>query len=230
MPHRKVTGWALIAGATALIFAVGIHPHQGSVGSGENTAARNLSAVTVVLASFGVLGVGFSRLLRSFAAQPWKDVAVIALALAGICGSLAGVIGHLAVPRLVAQMNAAEEPAKAIVDVVIANDSAMSGALAQTSFAAWAVGAICLSISMLRDDAAGKVLGGWGIALGIFILLALGTGRLQVSLHNVGLLVLGSGVWLIAFGVRLLANASLIDRQRRSAGCQEDVDRFRRET
>ena len=216
MQSQKVTGLALVVGALAMIVAIAIHPHHGPVDSGGDMAARNLIVVVTVLASFGTLGVGFLRLLRSTAPQPWNDVAAAMLALAGVCGSLAGITGHLVVPRLIAQVSAADEAEKAMVDVVIANDLTLSGALAQTSFAAWAISVVCLSISMLRSSLGWKVVGGCGIALGFFILLALGIGRLQISLHNVGLVVLGSGIWLIAIGLGLSANKSFVELRSRS--------------
>ena len=209
---QRVTGLALVAGALAMIVAIAVHPHHGPVDSGGDMAVRNLIVVVIVLASFGMLGVGFLRLLRSTAPLPWNDLAGVVLALAGVCGSLAGITGHLVVPRLIAQVNAADGSEKAMVDVVIANDLVLSRALAQTSFAAWAIGAMFLSISMLHSSSGWKIVGACGIALGFFILLALGFGRLQISLHNVGLVVLGSGIWLITIGLGLSANKSFVER------------------
>jgi len=216
---QRVTGLALVVGALTMIVGVAAHPHHGPVDSGGDMAARNLVVVVIVLASFGMLGVGFLRLLRSMAPQLWNDVAGVVLAFAGICGSLAGIIGHVTVPRVIALVNAADGSEKAMVDVVIANDSALSRALAQTSFAAWAIGVACLSISMLRSSSGWKIVGAWGIALGFFILLALGIGRLQISLHNVSLVVLGSGIWLIAIGLGLSANKSFFELRPRSMDC-----------
>ena len=219
MQSQRVTGLALVVGALAMIVAIAIHPRHGPVDSGGDLAARNLVVVVIVLASFGMLGVGFLRLLRSTAPQPWNDVAGVVLALAGVCGSLAGITGHLVVPRLIAQVNAADRWEKAMVDVVIANDLVLSGALAQTSFAAWAISVLCLSISMLHSSSGWKVVGACGITLGFCILLALVLGRLQISLHNVGLVVLGSGIWLIAIGLGLSANKSFVELRPRSLDC-----------
>jgi hypothetical protein len=49
--------------------------------------------------------------------------------------------------------------------------------------------------------------------------LALGIGRLQISLHNVSLVVLGSGIWLIAIGLGLSANKSFFELRPRSMDC-----------
>ena len=84
-------------------------------------------------------------------------------------------------------------------------------ALTQTSFAAWAIGVLGLSISMLHSSPGWKVVGAGGIALGLCILLALTLGRLQISLHGIGLVVLGSGIWLIAIGSGLCANRSFAE-------------------
>lgn len=211
MQSQKVTGIALVLGALTMIAAIALHPHHGSAESAEGQAARNLIIAVVVLASYGILGVGFTGLLRLMAPQPWKDVAGVALTFAGVCGALAGITGHVAVPRLIAQVNAADETEKAVVRFVIASGSASSEALAQTSFAAWAIGAACLSIVMMHRSAGWRIVGAWGLALGFLILLALGWGRLQISLHNVGLVVLGSAIWLIAIGSRLAAPKSFVE-------------------
>jgi hypothetical protein len=209
MQSRKVTGLTLIVGALAMIVAIAVHPHHGPA-AGES-AWPNLIVIVMVLGSFGLLGIGFLRLLRLTAPQPWNDVACIALAIAGICGSLAGIIGHLVVPRLVQHVNAADQSDQAMVNVVVVNDMILSASLVQTSFAAWAIGVVCLSISMLHSSTGWKVVGAWGIALGLGIVLALVFGRLQISLHNIGLVVLASGIWVIATGAGLAANKSFAE-------------------
>ena len=211
MQSHKVTGLALIVGALAMIVAIAVHPHHGPVASDGNMAWLNLVVIVIVLISFGMLGVGFLRLLRLTAPQPWNDVAFVALALTGVCGSLAGLIGHLVIPRLVEQVNAADKADQAIVNVVVANDLILCKSLTQTSFAAWAIGVVCVSISMLHSSSGRKVVGECGIALGLCILLALALGRLQISFHDVGLVVLGSGIWLIAIGSGLCANKSFAE-------------------
>lgn len=206
MQSHQVTGLALIVGALAMIVAIAAHLHLGRVESAGDMAWPNIVVIAIVLASFGLLSVGFLRLLRSTAPQAWNDVAVVVLALAGACGSLAALTGHLVIPRLVESVSAAGKSDQAIVNVVVANDLILSVALMQTSFAAWAIGVLCLSISMLRSSSGWKVVGACGIALGLFILLALLLGRLQIALHDVALVVLGSGIWLIAIGSGLCAN------------------------
>lgn len=219
MQSQKVTGLALIVGTLSMIVGIAIHPHHGPVAgdsAGQNNAFANTVVIVIVLGSFGLLGVGFLRLLRSTAPHPWNDVACIALAIAGICGSLAGIIGHLVVPRLVEHVNAADQSDQAIVNVVVANDMILSASLVQTSFAAWAIGVVCLSISMLHSSTGWKIVGACGVALGLGIVLALVFGRLQISLHNIGLVVLASGIWVIAIGAGLSANKSFAELPPRS--------------
>jgi hypothetical protein len=197
-----------------MIVGIAIHPHHGPIAG--DSAGQNLVVIVIVLGSFGLLGVGFLRLLRSTAPQPWNDVACIALAIAGICGSLAGIIGHLVVPRLVQHVNAADQSDPAMVNVVVVNDMILSASLVQTSFAAWAVGVVCLSIWMLHSSTGWKIVGACGIALGLGIVLPLLLGRLQISLHNIGLVVLASGIWVIAIGTGLSANKSFAELPPRS--------------
>jgi hypothetical protein len=216
MQSHKVTGLALIAGALTVIVAIALHPQHGSVESAgdsawPNNASTNLVVIVIVLASFGMLGVGFLRLLRLTAPQPWNDVARVALVLAGVCFSLAGLIGHLVVPRLFDYVNALDNADQAIVKIVVENNLILSAALMQTSFAAWATGVLALSISMLQSSPGWKVVGTCGIALGLLILVALLLGRLQISLHGVGLAVLGSGIWVTTIGSGLAANKSFAE-------------------
>lgn len=219
MQSRKVTGLALIVGTLSMFVGIAVHPHHGPGAGdspGQSNAFANTVVIVIVLSSFGLLGVGFLQLLRSTAPHPWNDVARIALVIAGICGSLAGIIGHLVVPRLVQHVNAADQSEQAIVNIVVANDMVLNASLVQTSFAAWAIGVVCLSISMLHSSTGWKIVGAYGIALGLGIVLALALGRLQISLHNLGLVVLASGIWVIALGAGLSANKSFAELPPRS--------------
>jgi hypothetical protein len=102
----------------------------------------------------------------------------------------------------------ANEAEHIIVDLLLSHDAALIATVAQTMFATWAIGVLCLSISMLRSGLIWKVIGLYGIAMGLFLLVTLALGRLDIHLHDIGLAVLASGIWLIAIGSALCANKS----------------------
>jgi hypothetical protein len=210
MQSRRVTGVILIAGVLAMIVGVAAHLHHGPVGSSADAAWQNLIVAVIVVGSYGTLGVGFVRLLRSITPQLWNDVAGVALVFAGICGTLAAVAGHVVVPRVLERMQGGGAM-HAYANPIVVNGMIFSSSLAQTSIAAWAIGVLCLSIGIFHGHTGWKVVGASGVVLGFGILTALALGRLEVTLHNVGLVVLTSGIWVCAIGVGLAANKCFAD-------------------
>ncbi len=203
MQSHQVTGLVLIVGALAMLSGIFAHHHGPH---GGLTEGQHLVVAIIVVSSFVITGVGLMRLLRSSPPNLTNDFACIVLALAGICGSLAAVTGHVGVPRFMHLQDETNEAEHTIVDLLIAHDAALVATIAQTMFATWAIGVLCLSISMLRSGLIWKIVGSCGIALGLFLLATLALGWLDMHLHDIGLAVLASGIWLIAIGSTLCAN------------------------
>lgn len=200
MESSRVTGAMLIAGVLSMILGVAAHPHHGPVGSSADQVWRNLVVAAIVVGSYGMLGVGFLRLLRSMSPRLWKDFAGVALAFAGICGALAAIAGHVVVPRVLQHMSRSDvlqSPAEPIA----VNEMIFSATLAQTSLVAWAIGALFLSADMFRLSWGWKILGACGVVLGLCLLAALAQGQLEITLHSVGLVTLASGIWIGAIGI-----------------------------
>lgn len=208
MQSRQVTGVVLIAGIVAMIVGIAAHPQHGPVESSSDAEWRNLVVAVIVVGSYGALGVGFLRLLRSMTPRPWNDVAGVALAFAGVCGAVAAVVGHVVVPRFLERAGR-DDTMQALANLVIANDMILSFTLAQASLVAWAIGVLALSIALFHGRSGWKLVGASGVVLGLLILIALALGRLELSLHNVGLVVVASGIWVSAIGAGLCANKSL---------------------
>ena len=205
MQSHQVTGLVLIVGVLAMLSGIFAHHHGPH---GGLTQGQHLVVAIIVVGSFVITGVGLMRLLRSSPPQLSTDFASILFALAGICGSLAALTGHVGVPRFRHLQDEVNEAEHAIVDLLISHDAALVATITQTMFATWAIGVLCLSISMLRSGLVWKIIGSCGIALGLVFLVALTLGRLQMHLHDIGLAVLASGIWLIAIGSALCANKS----------------------
>lgn len=84
----------------------------------------------------------------------------------------------------------------------------ISVTLAQASCVAWAIGTVLLSVSMFQSGAGWKLVGASGVVLGLLILTALALGRLEFTLHNVGLVALASAIWVGAIAAGLCRNQS----------------------
>jgi hypothetical protein len=207
MESRQVTGVVLIAGVLGMLAGITAHPHHGPVAPGDDVAWQNLVVATIVVSSYGVLGVGFLRLLRSMTPQLWNDVAGVALAFAGICGALAAIAGHVVVPRLL-EHSAAADTGQVQASLIIKNEMILSVTLAQTSFIAWAIGMVLLSVAMFQGGVGWKIVGACGVALGLLIVTALALGRLEFTLHNIGLVALASAIWVVAIAVGMCRNQS----------------------
>lgn len=201
MQPNRVTGLTLILGALAMFGGIAAHPHHGHAEAGGER--QHIIVAVIVIGSFVILGVGLSRLLRMCASRFDRDLALVVLTLAGACGTLAAVNGHVVVPRFIEGVGTDEKANPAIANVVVAHDLILSSALAQVMIAAWAISALSLSISMLRSGIVGNVIGLGGVLLGLLLLSLLVTGRFSITLHDVGLVVLASGIWLIAIGSSL---------------------------
>lgn len=204
MESRQVTGVVLIAGILAMLAGIAAHPHHGPRAPGADMVWQNLVVAVVVVGSYGALAVGFLRLLRSLTPQLGNDVAKVALAFAGLCGALAAIAGHVVVPRLLEHTEATDTAQ--VQNVVIKNDMILSVTLAQTSCVAWAIGVVLLSVAMFQGGGGWKMVGAGGVALGLLILTALAHGRLEFTLHNVGLVALASAIWVGAIAVGLCRN------------------------
>lgn len=207
-PHQA-TGLILILGALTMIGGIAAHPHHGHAESGGDGQQQHTVVTFIVISSFIILGVGLLRLLRLCASQLPRDLALVVLTLSGSCGSFAAVTGHVVVPRFVEGVGTEGNASQIMVSLFVAHDSMFSTALAQVMFATWAVGAVSLSISMLQSGIVGKGIGLGGVLLGLLLFSFLVTGRFSITLHDVGLVVLASGIWLIAIGASLFANKSI---------------------
>lgn len=108
MESRQVTGVVLIAGLLMMLAGIAAHPHHGPVAPGTDMARRNLVVAVIMVGGYGMLGVGFLRLLRSMTTHLLNHAAAVALAFAGICGALAAVVGHVVVPRLLERSQATD--------------------------------------------------------------------------------------------------------------------------
>jgi len=205
MQSHQATGLVLILGALAMLSGIFAHHHGPH---GGLTQGQHLVVAVIVVSSFVITGVGLLRLLRSSPPHLTNDFAAIVLALTGVCGPLAAVTGHVGLPRFMHLQDEANEAEHAVVDLLISHDAALVATITQTMFATWAIGVLCLSISMLRSGLVWKIIGACGIALGLVFLVALALGKLNMHLHDIGLAVLASGIWLIAIGSALCANKS----------------------
>jgi hypothetical protein len=92
--------------------------------------------------------------------------------------------------------------------LIIKNGMTISVTLAQTSFIAWAIGMVLLSVAMFQGRVGWKIVGACGVALGLLILTALALGRLEFTLHNIGLVALASAIWVGAIAAGLCRNQS----------------------
>lgn len=190
-----------------MFVGIAAHPHGGHSESGGER--QHLVIAVIVIGSFVILGVGLLRLLRMCASRLDRDLALVVLTLAGTCGSLAAVNGHIVVPRFIAGVGTDGKANQAIVNAIVTHNLVLSSALAQAMLAAWAISALSLSISMLQSGIVGKVIGLGGVMLGLLLLSLLVTGRFSITLHDVGIVVLASGVWLIAIGSSFFINKSI---------------------
>lgn len=184
-----------------MFVGIAAHPHHGPNVPVGGTQEQHTAVALIVVGSFVTTGVGLLRLLGTSPRQILGEFAVVVLALAGTCGSLAAVTGHVIVPRFVQRTG--NEIDATIVQAVVTRDVILSSTLTQVMFGAWAIGVLSLSVWMMQSRLIGRMIGWYGIALGVILSLALVLGQVPITLHSVGLVVLVSGTWLITTGSAL---------------------------
>ena len=200
MQSHKVTGLALIVGALAMIVAIAVHPHHGPDESGGDMASAKPCRHRHCP---GQLWHARRGILASLALDGAAAVERCCLRRPGTCRSLR-LIGWDHRPSRGSPPHRAGERSGQIGpgDCQRCRRQRFDPQCGPGADLVRSLGdrRVCLSISMLQSSSGWKIVGACGIALGLFILLALALGRLQMSLHNIGLVVLGSGIWLIAIG------------------------------
>jgi hypothetical protein len=209
MRDDRIYGAALILGALAFLGTAGLHPTgsqllaspEGFAHSAPiNVLAHALGLFGMWLTVFGV--VGFAR--RVGLQRPDVTAALVAFCLAAAMVSLAAIIDGLVSTRL-AQAYVATDDAAARTTLRgfmqfcynMASSltryyvTAASIAILLWSWAAWRI----------RFD---RVLPWLGVVIGVGALIAQLRGHLQMNVHDVMLLAIGQGLWMMWTGVALL--------------------------
>jgi hypothetical protein len=208
MSTERIQGAALIAGAIALLATGLLHPTGGQLlASAEgfahyattNMLAHSLALLGVWLTTFGVAGVASRLGLR----HPSVIAGLVAYGLAVALISMAAVVDGFVATRLAGDfvgtgiagerdqlrllMTFCFYVASSLSRVYV---TGMAVALLLWSWAAWRTGF-------------DRVLPWFGVAIATIALAAQLTGHLRMDVHDVMLLAVGQGAWLVWAGIAL---------------------------
>jgi len=186
-----------------MLAGIAAHPHHAPSEGNLDARGKNLVVAFLVLTSLVFTGAGLIRLLRMLPQSLSRDFASIVLVLTAFCCSFAAIRGHVVIPSFVHVHETQDSTELAMADVVLHHEAALVNAFARTMFFAWATSLLFLSISAFRGGLLGKLTPICGIVLAVVLLLLLFAGGVGMNLHDVGIIVLASSIWLIAIGIIL---------------------------
>jgi hypothetical protein len=209
MRDERIYGTALILGTIALLGTGTLHPTGGNLlATAEsfahyapiNVLAHSLALAGVWLGCVGVIGL--SRRLGTN--RPDVTAALVAFGLASVAVSIAAVTDGLVSTRLAAAYVSTDIDAdRKVLRGFMQYSYNIASSLSRYYVFAVAVALLLWSWAAWRTRFA-VVLPWIGAAVGVTGLVAQLTGHMKMNTHDVLLLAVGQGIWMIAAGVTLL--------------------------
>jgi hypothetical protein len=208
MKQETLYGGALIAGSLALLATGALHPTGGELLASreaaehvglKNTIVHAIALAGVWSALFGV--VGFSRRL-SFARAD-VTAALIAFAMASFAVMVAAIIDGIAIPKLARWYFELDGSVRDGIRGQMYYSGLLASSLSRFYVSAVAVAVLLWSWAVWRTRL-DRVLPWVGVAVAVPAVIGQLSGYLQMNVHDVLILAVGQGVWMIWTGVVLM--------------------------
>lgn len=205
----KFYGWALIAGTLAFLGTGTLHPSGRQMLADVQTFAHyapiNVLAHSLALAGVWISLTGIVGLSRRFSLdRPVVVAALVSFSLAAVLVSLAAVVDGIVSTRLAdAYVHSDVEADRKVLAGFMQYSYNIASSISRYYVCAVAVAVLLFSWVAWRDRFdRGLAVAGATIAVAGFI--AMVTGHLRMDVHDVLLLALGQGIWMLWAGVALL--------------------------
>jgi hypothetical protein len=207
MSDDRLGGIALIAGSVAMLVTMAFHPwgHQFTEENYFAMALLNGLVHTLGIASMAISFLGAIALWRRLDAPGRQALAALVVfgisAVAGIC---AATISGFVAPHLLHRLWESDAADKKYWDAVEHLSWWMNQAFAHVLVLASATSVLLWSLAMLRTRRLSRGVAQYGIVLAPVLILAVGSGHVQLDVHGFGLIVLLQSVWFILVGRDLM--------------------------
>lgn len=208
MREHRIHGGALILGAAALLATASLHPSGRQLLESAESFAR-YAPMNVLAHALGMFGVwltfvGLVGLARQLGLQR-ADVtaALVAYGLAACMISLATIADGLVATRLAQSYIATDSPVQRETVVGFMKFCFnLASSLSRYYVTAVAIAVLLWSWAAWRTRF-DRVLPWLGAAIAVLALVAQMRGALQMNIHDVMLLAVGQGAWMVWAGVAL---------------------------
>jgi hypothetical protein len=207
MSDDRRGGIALIAGNMALIVTMAMHPTGRDLLVPE--WLEHIARIAVIvhafaIASMPVLFLGALALTRRLTAPDRIAMAALVVyGLALIAGMIAAVASGFIGPAIAREIVRAASPERDTWEALFRLDAVVNRAFAAVLVAGSSLAIATWSVAMLRQRALSRVVGVYGLVVGLAILVVALTGHLRLDVHGFGLVVLAQAVWFVMVGVRM---------------------------
>jgi hypothetical protein len=208
MRDDKIHGAALIAGALAFMATGALHPTGSQLMASPaafaehgpiNVLAHSLGLFGIWLTAFGI--VGFAR--RVGPARPDVTAALVAFGLAAVMVTIAAIVDGIVATRLAARyVETIDEAQREVLRGFMTFCYNLASSLSRYYVTATAIAILLWSWAAwrVRFD---RALPWIGAAIAVGALWAQMRGQLKMNVHDVIVLAVGQGLWMIWTGVAL---------------------------
>jgi hypothetical protein len=208
MRDDKIHGAALIAGALAFMATGALHPTGSQLMASPaafaehgpiNVLAHLLGLFGIWLTAFGI--VGFAR--RVGLARPDVTAALVAFGLAAVMVTIAAIVDGIVATRLAARyVETIDEAQREVLRGFMTFCYNLASSLSRYYVTATAIAILLWSWAAWRVGF-DRALPWIGAAIAVGALWAQMRGQLKMNVHDVIVLAVGQGLWMIWTGVAL---------------------------
>ena len=207
MKNTTFYALCLILGSLGFIVTMIFHPTGADVTANNENAAHSIQ-VAIYTHGFGIgslplsflgfwglsLLLGLERILTRIALAFYGFGAI-----AGMCAAVCSGFGATALAIIM--LKTTDESSKQILQTVYSYNMFMNQGFSKILVVFSSVAVICWSISFLKKQGFGKILGVLGCVVGGMSLLTFFAGVLHLDVHGFGLFVFAQALWTILVAV-----------------------------
>jgi hypothetical protein len=203
MPTRsdRSAALAITAGTLAGLVTMALHPSGNDVAQDAVHGTTNLLAPAVhwlaIVAQPFVLAGTLALTLRLRERRDLAVGAFVCFALASAAVMVAAAMSGLVFPAALRGVREADAAARVIITNNLRYTGLVNQAFAAVYVVLTALAVMTWSSAMLAGNEMPRALAGYGLVLGVLLLLGILSGHLSLGIHGFGAVVLGVGIWLI---------------------------------
>ena len=210
MSDDRSGGIALIAGSVAMLVTMAFHPwgHQFTEDNYFAMAMLTRAVHTLAIASMALTFLGGIALWRKLDAPGRQALAaLVVFGIAVVAGICAASISGFAAPHLLHRLWESDAADKKYWDAVEHLSWWLNQAFAHVLVLASATSVLLWSLAMLRTRRLSRGVAQYGLVLAPVLMIAVGSGHVQLDVHGFGLIVLLQSVWFILVGRAMMRAA-----------------------